>query len=173
MPRFQDIPQYTQCSGYSVDISWNYLPTHLESQINNYKLELDPDFQRGHVWDDTKRVRYVEFVLRGGRSGRDLFTNCPGWNRGRTGNYVLVDGKQRLEAVTRFLHNELTVFGGHYFRDYSDSLPIVQASFRWHVNELDTRAEVLTWYLELNDGGVVHTSEELARVRGLLEKEKV
>lgn len=42
---------------------------------------------------------------------------------------------------------------------------------QWSVNELRTRAEVLRWYLQLNSGGVVHTEEELARVRALLEAE--
>jgi hypothetical protein len=40
------------------------------------------------------------------------------------------------------------------------------------VNDLKTREEVLQWYLDLNSGGVVHTEEELNRVREMLEKEK-
>ena len=32
-----------------------------------------------------------------------------------------------------------------------------------------TREEVLSWYLDLNSGGTVHTEEELTKVRGLIE----
>lgn len=32
------------------------------------------------------------------------------------------------------------------------------------------RAQVLRWYLALNDGGVVHTEDELFKVRRLLNK---
>jgi hypothetical protein len=39
------------------------------------------------------------------------------------------------------------------------------------VNELKTRREVLQWYLDLNAGGVVHTTKEIERVRELLAKE--
>jgi len=40
-----------------------------------------------------------------------------------------------------------------------------------NVNDLQTRAEVLQWYIDFNSGGVVHTAEEIARVKALLEKE--
>jgi len=170
MPRFQDIPQFTRTASYAVDICWDHLLASLDRYINEWKLEIDPDFQRAHVWDDEKRRRYVEFILRGGMTGLDIYTNCPGWHRGSVGNFVLVDGKQRLEAVTRFLRNELPVFDGTYYREYTDHLRL-RAKFRWHVNDLETRAEVLQWYLDLNSGGVVHTSEELERVRALLAAE--
>lgn len=38
--------------------------------------------------------------------------------------------------------------------------------------DLSTRAEVLKLYLLLNSGGVVHSTEEIARVRKLLEREE-
>ena len=37
------------------------------------------------------------------------------------------------------------------------------------INNLKTRGQVLEWYLQLNDRGVVHTKEELDKVRRLLE----
>jgi len=38
---------------------------------------------------------------------------------------------------------------------------------------LEKAGEVLQWYLDFNSGGVVHTEEELKKVRELLESEKV
>jgi len=35
-----------------------------------------------------------------------------------------------------------------------------------------TRAEVLTWYLQINAGGVVHSDEEIERVKELLKEEE-
>jgi hypothetical protein len=171
MPKFQDIPQFTRTASYAVDIPWSFLEDSLRRYLDE-GLNLDPDFQRAHVWTEEQQVRYVEFRLRGGRSGHDIFTNCPGWNYGERGSeFVLVDGKQRLEAARKFLRNELRIFGGNLFKDYGDRLPMMEARFRWHVNDLDTRAEVLQWYLDLNTGGVVHTQDELDRVRELLEAE--
>jgi hypothetical protein len=41
-------------------------------------------------------------------------------------------------------------------------MPIVDMDFVFAVNDLPTRAAVLQWYLDLNTGGVVHTSHEIA-----------
>lgn len=171
MPKFEDIPQFTRSAGYAADIPWSDLLRSLDRYLAQ-GLDIDPDFQRAHVWDDAKRSRYVEYVLRGGASGYDIYTNCPGWSAGdQRSDFVLVDGKQRLEAACKFLRNELRVFG-HLFDEYTDRLPLAGARFRWHVNDLATRQEVLQWYLDLNAGGVVHTPAELDRVRRLLEIEK-
>lgn len=170
-PRFDAVPQFTREAHHAVDVPWSYLERQVATAVE-YGLDLDPDFQRGHVWDDRKRRQYVEFCLRGGTSARNLYFNCPGYTSGEMGNYVLVDGKQRLTAVRMFLRDEVPVFGGHVFSDFVDRLRMTGPSFRWHVNDLKTRAEVLQWYLDLNTGGVVHTDAEIERVRKLLEAEK-
>jgi hypothetical protein len=91
----------------------------------------------------------------------------------------LVDGKQRITAVIKFLKNQMRIFPwldennqGYLFSDFKDSLRINLPSFRFHINDLPTYAEVLQWYLDLNEGGTPHTDEELIKVRRLLEKEK-
>lgn len=82
---------------------------------------------------------------------------------------VLVDGKQRITAVLKFLRDEVPVFGGHVASQI-EGLPYLDARvhFIFSINTLQTRAEVLAWYLELNSGGVVHSREELDRVAQLL-----
>lgn len=178
---FGDIPQYTRWSNYCVNIPWKYLEIQLKHHTEDYNLNLDPDFQRAHVWTELQQIRFVEFVLRGGHSGMDLLFNCVNWNTGEFGEYVLVDGKQRLEAVRRFMRNELAIFADGLLgnkkpvrlEDFTEHGPsMTHCSFRWNVNDLNTRAEVLTWYLEINSGGVVHTEDELSRVRALLKEEQ-
>lgn len=176
-PEFKNVPQFTRGATYAVDVSWRYLESWLSEQVNDLPLDMDPDFQRGHVWTRPQQVRYIEFILRGGSSGKDIQCNCPGWMqvRGAQGPYVLVDGKQRITAVQAFLNNEFQVFeglsyGGHY-RDFADKPDMMQAKFRWHVNDLKTRAEVLQWYLDLNTGGTVHADDEITKVQALLEAE--
>lgn len=173
--RFEDIPQFTRFSGYACDHAWVYLPQHYANEVLNYGLDVNPDFQRGYVWTLEQKTRYVEYILKGGLSGRDLYFNCPGHHFGRVGRqygfegyYVLVDGKQRLDAALGFLNNEVPVFGGNYFRDFTDKLSFTDYRFRWHVNTLKTREEILQWYLDLNSGGTVHAPNELDRVRQLI-----
>jgi len=153
-----------------VNVSWDYLPHTLAHHVLDYSLNLEPDFQRGYVWKPEQKVRFVEYALQGGHSGRDLWFNAPGW-QGMTGigEYVLVDGKQRLDAVMGFLNNEFAVFEGSFFRDYTDPISH-HTCFNWHVNTLKTRDECLQWYCDLNTGGTVHSDDEIDRVRGLIGK---
>jgi hypothetical protein len=162
-----------------VHTSWDFLEDNLKlyndrGQIKgNEGLDLNPDFQRGHVWSEEKQISYVEFCLRGGQSARDILFNHPNWQGSYIGQMVLVDGKQRLEAVRKFLRNELPVFG-HTIDEYEDKVIMLRSSnanFIFKVNNLKTRKEVLQWYLDINTGGVVHTEKEIEKVKKLLEKE--
>ena len=171
MPRFHDIPQFTKAAPYRIDCDWGYMiNTWIPEHQGELGLELDPDFQRAHVWSRHQQIRYVEFILRGGQSGKELYFNHPNWMSGFVGEFVLVDGKQRIEAARRFLHNEIPAFGSLY-KEYTDRLPFLTAKFGININDLRTRAEVLQWYIDLNDGGIVHTSAEIKKVRRLLEEE--
>ena len=151
--------------------------TSLRSKIDSYvkesNLQLEPDFQRGHVWTPEQQIRYIEFCLKGGKSSRDLLFNDPNWTNNTCEDYtdfVLVDGLQRLTAVLKFLRNELAVFGGNYFKNFTDNIRVVLRGQRFHVhiNNLRSKKAVLKWYLDLNSGGVVHSQEELDRVKSML-----
>lgn len=169
--KFSEIKQLTQQANYQVNIWWE----DLDESLDHYRrsncgggLDTDPDFQRGHVWTEAQQIAYVEFKLMGGSGSNDLYTNCVGWMNDFQGPFVLVDGKQRLNAALRFIRNEIPAFG-HYRKEFVGRIPS-HAEFIFHVNNLKTREEVLTWYLEMNSGGTPHTQEELDRVRAMLEE---
>lgn len=171
--KWEDIDRVLDFAGYSVDIQWSYLEKWIAAQEEECSLEIDPDFQRGHVWTEDQQIAFVEFCLRGGVSGNYLYFNCPNYmtGSGEAGVMVLVDGLQRLTAVRRFMANEIGILGGHRFEDFEGYFRHFRHNFRVNVNELPTREKVLRWYLALNDGGVVHTDSELTRVRSLLQEE--
>ena len=158
---------------YAADYEIHHLPKVIEEFENEWGLILNPDFQRGHVWAEKQQVRYIEFLLQGGNTGRDFYFNCPCWhNRVKDGEYddfVCVDGLQRITAILRFINNEIKVFGS-YYKEYTDKPDLIRHSVRIHVNDLKTRKEVLQWYLEMNSGGTPHTQSELARVQKLLDE---
>lgn len=179
--KFQDIPQFTRFPGYRYDCSWDELEHSLNRYEEHYGLDLDPDFQRAHVWTEEQQRKYIEYVLKNGHTGKELFFNCPYWNsNGHAGKITLVDGKQRLNAVMRFMRNELKIFAnfdpkleGYLLSEFDGYLPILIASFKIYINDLRTREEVLQWYIDLNDGGTPHTNEEIKKVRVLLSEEKM
>jgi uncharacterized protein with ParB-like and HNH nuclease domain len=170
---FKDIPAFIQKSYYHVQVDWKYLPGTIERYQNEgdssmAKLELNPIFQRGHVWTEAQQIAYVEYILRGGFSGRDIFFNCNGWMGSYKGPFVLVDGLQRVTAALKFLNNELLAFGS-YYKEFTDRIP-TEASFNIHINNLKKWDDVLLWYIQMNEGGTPHSPDEITRVKQLLLK---
>jgi len=170
---YKDIKKFTSSGHYHVNIPLDYVDEWVTKNENDRvsPLQMNPDFQRGHVWNQRQQISYVEFLLREGIFARDIYFNHPGWMYNFEGEFVCVDGLQRVTAVQLFSRNQLPVFGG-YFKDDIDRIPVMNITLIFHVNNLKTREEVLQWYIEFNSGGTIHTEEELAKVKLLLEKEK-
>jgi hypothetical protein len=166
--KFKDIKQFPFAS-YQVDISWDYLEDSLVHYNKEDRLDFDPEFQRGYVWTKEQQIAYVEYQLRGGFSGKDVFFNHPNWMTTYEGKMVLVDGKQRLTAVLAFLRNEIPAFG-FYYRDFEDKIGFAHVNFKFHINNLKTEKEVVEWYLGFNTGGSIHTEEDLKPAKELLKR---
>lgn len=168
--KFKDIPQLTGDGKYKVDYEMRSIVRAIEDYIREDGLQLVPDFQRGHVWTEQQQINYIEFILRGGKTGRDFYFNHPQWmgsfKEGRMG-FVCVDGLQRITALMRFVHNEIKAFG-YYCSEYEDGLRQATGRFTVHINDLKTQREVLQWYLEMNSGGTPHSPEELNRIRSMI-----
>lgn len=162
---------------YEVDHYWRSFQRSLMGYGQDYGgLELNPDFQRGHVWTADQQRHFVENVLRGvvSSSGFVIQFNCPNWeNHNYSGDLPLgfqcIDGLQRITAVQAFLDGHVRPFGlsageldGSYF-----SMRGSRYRFRMAVHDFQSRSELLQHYLDLNAGGTPHTAEEIERVRGL------
>lgn len=164
--KFTDIPKFTRTPTYHVDVDLDDLKAWLDKRKTMF-LELNPDFQRGHVWSKKQQTAYMEYLLRGGSSGREIYLNHPGWMIDWKGDFVCVDGLQRLTACLKFLADEVPVFG-LLCSEFEDSVPFTDVSLSIWINNLKTRKEVLTWYLEMNTGGTIHTDREIEKVKNLL-----
>lgn len=133
-------------------------------------LQLDPKFQRGHVWTEKQQIAFLEYFFRGGKSGLVVYFNKPDWHhevaKNAYNDYVCVDGLQRITAILRFYNNEIPVFGT-YYKEFEDR-PRMQHTIRINVNDLQTEKEVLQWYIDMNAGGTPHTAEEINKVKDML-----
>ena len=175
--KFRDIVPFTRKGSYEVNMGLEFLVKQIKQWEEEDGLQLCPDFQRGHVWTEEQQSRFIEFLLRGGDSGRVLYFNDPSWmsyrprDDGSYNEFVCVDGLQRITAIRRFIGNDLKVFD-QYYRDFEDTTDIVRHSMIVNVNNLQTKAEVLQWYIDLNAGGTPHSNEEIERIRKLLAEEQ-
>lgn len=161
-------------ASYEVDHDWSYIQKALDSLDRDYgMLDLNPDFQRGHIWTADQQRHYIENCLRGvvSSSGFVVQFNCPNWD---DDNYdgdlprgvQCIDGLQRITAVLKFLAGEVRPFG-LCSDDFARSRFMIKTSYRFRVaiHNFTRRADLLQHYLDLNAGGTPHSSEELERVR--------
>lgn len=139
-------------------------------------LIMDPDYQRGYVWTETQQARFAGHMLEGGFIGPVIM------NRDRTcrRSDEIVDGKQRLSTMYRWLKGELAAAlsdGAELWAsdlapralDYATS--VTGPHFTIHYVNLE-RLEVLELYRRLNRGGTVHGPAELARLDALIAVER-
>lgn len=167
---FQQIPKLTRSGNYQVNTQWKYLESWIQNMEQDLGLQLEPIFQRGHVWTREQQIAYVEFILRGGNTSKIIYFNYPSWHvnvkDGDYNDFVCVDGLQRLTAVRAFMRNEIPAFGT-YYKDFKGHLP-TDAELLLNVNDLRSEDEVLQWYIDLNSGGTPHDEDEIQRVKDML-----
>lgn len=173
--RFKDIPQFTSDGSYQVNYPLISLVRYVEEEVKEMGLQLNPEFQRGHVWTEEQQVAWLEYHLRGGKSGNTIYLNNPFQHSvrnprpGEYTDYVCVDGLQRLTAAQRFIHNEIKVFGS-YFEEFEDNIRIIAQTMILNVNDLKSEKEVLQWYIDMNAGGTPHNSDEIQRLKDMISK---
>lgn len=174
--RFSDIPKAIEAGQYQCTYRLAYFVEYIEELIETEGLQMNPDFQRGHVWTEEQQISYMEALLsKRARNALTLYFNYPFWTTSRNkdpnvySDFVCVDGLQRYTAISRFVHNEIKVFGS-YFREYEDKPSSVDHVVLFNVNCLKSKAEVLQWYVEMNAGGTPHAEEEIERVRKMMSQ---
>lgn len=148
-------------------------------------IDLDPEYQRGHVWEDGQRSAYMGALLEGRANDSSaivLFDNFATNQKFATDQdsdtlmYEVVDGKQRLTSIYKFLANEVSArFYDGYEVYYEDLDKMNHLAVRngitvgvGIVGHLSKKG-VLELYLALNTGGTLHTSAEIDRVKALVD----
>lgn len=161
---------------WQADYNWDDLEDGLARLANHHGgLELNPDFQRGHVWTLAQQTHFIENCLRGvvASSGFLIQFNCPGWLEDAPGSDLppglqCVDGLQRYTAVTEFMKGNVKPFGFTAEQLFRTQFSPRRIHMKVAVHDFARRADLLDHYLAINAGGTPHSAEELERVRGLL-----
>lgn len=168
---------------YECDTTWDRLEGAVSRIAESYgELEMNPDFQRGHVWTDEQQIAFIQNCLRNVVTSAGLLIqfNCASWDDfegtsivGLPRGLQCVDGLQRYTAITRFMKGEILAFGLDVSRFLGTGHSPNSRKVRLAIHAITKKDALLKLYLDLNSGGTVHSAEELARVRQLLEDAKV
>ena len=71
--RFSDIHKYTSCGNWEVHVRLTYLKENIDHWVSTSNLQLNPDFQRGHVWTESNKLRMLSMFSVAVRT-QSLFT---------------------------------------------------------------------------------------------------
>lgn len=113
---------------------------HEQNQLEKYNF--DPPYQRRSVWSEEKQSYFIDSILRNFPIPPIFLHRKIDTDTGRT-SFDVIDGKQRLTAIARFINNDIpaaneyglaeepNALDGAYFRDLSsnDALSDFRAAF--------------------------------------------
>ncbi len=96
---------------------WSIQEIFQKSKSGN--LILDPDYQRNVVWNDAKKVSFIESLYMGILVPPIYVVEIPGKNVLDENRYEVVDGKQRIHSIISFLKDSLK-FNKKYLEYFGD-----------------------------------------------------
>lgn len=167
MNLLREIQSNVPVCNYRVDTSLG----NLNSSIEQFRVNLDPEYQRGYVWQEDQQSKFVGALIENPSSIPVFWFN---WVNNHESS-ELVDGKQRINACLRWLNNEIEAkcpCGVNVWYKDLDEVSLrglnISVLMKWNFVDLDEQ-EVMKFYLRLNCGGTVHTDEELEKVRKMID----
>ncbi|MCM1504343.1 MAG: DUF262 domain-containing protein [Muribaculum sp.] len=89
-------------------------------KIKSLRLKLSPDYQRNEIWQNDKNTAFIESLYMGIIVPPIYVVEIPGADILEDSTYEVVDGKQRLTAINKFLTNQyqLTKKALEYYKDW-------------------------------------------------------
>lgn len=176
----------------TTDVNIQFLEDHLflkESTSDHAymkdKVDLDPIFQRGHVWTKEQQIQFIENLLSRPQSTNTLvyFNDCCTLDRLKEktpkndwvyNKFICLDGLQRLTATLAFIRGEFKCFNDQIswqdILNAPDYLSIVgDCNFKFHSLSLKSNIEVAEFYLDFNASGTPHSADEIERVKELVK----
>lgn len=148
---------------YSID---NILNTYYFFGIN-----MDPEYQRGYTWNLEDKVALIDSIFNNIGIGKIVLVHKDFSYYSDIGySYEVLDGKQRIKALTEFYenrfpykgkyYNDLTVADQHLFKGFPLGTGIIE--------DADEKT-ILKYFLLLNTSGKSMDKEHLEKVKNKLK----
>lgn len=118
--------------------TWSIL--EIFQKIQKKKLMLSPEYQRNDIWDKSKQTAFIESLYMGIIIPPVYVVEVPGENILEENIYEVVDGKQRLSTIEKFILNQfkLEEKSLEYYKDWFANLDFstIQAEHGTLTNEM-------------------------------------
>lgn len=118
--------------------TWSILEIY--QKIQSKKLLLSPEYQRNVIWDKSKQTAFIESLFMGIIIPPVYVVEIPGENILEENSYEVVDGKQRLSTIEKFVQNsfKLEEKSLEYYKDWfsNQTFSTIQAEHPVLTNEM-------------------------------------
>ncbi|MCS4312951.1 hypothetical protein M2397_003254 [Pseudomonas sp. BIGb0381] len=151
-----------------LNADWTIETINLQIQKGN--IDLQPGFQRRVAWDDERKSRLIESIIVGLPVPNIVLAE----NKDSRGKFIVIDGKQRLVAVSEYMQGEYKLKGLDMRRDLNlKAFGDLPQEDREYLENATIRASVIrNWkdenflyvtFFRLNSGSLPLSPQELRK----------
>lgn len=156
---------------YEDDFHLHFMQSGISSLFDYYyrnNLNMEPDYQRGHIWTHTDKVSLIDSIFNNIDIGKFVFIFT-----GYVGNshYEVLDGKQRMTALVEFYEGRFKYRGKTFYemhwRDqcHFENYHIVYA----RTENVMTNEQRYRYFLKMNTQGHAQDPTHIEYVKNLLK----
>lgn len=157
---------------YTDEIHLNFFQSSIDSLFHYYYhfgIDMNPDYQRGNVWEDKDKLLLLESIFNNVDIGKFVIIQRDFNVAEDVPLYEILDGKQRLTALVEFYESRVQYKGlyfkdmchedQHHFEDYCISMARTERPM--------TQAQKYGYFLKLNVSGKAQDPKHIEYVKKL------
>jgi len=157
------------------DIQLNFMQSGIDSLFDYYyrnNLNMEPDYQRGHIWTLEDKVALIDSIFHNIEIGKFVFIFT-----GYEGNshYEVLDGKQRMTALIEFFEGRFKYRGKTFYEmNWRDQSHFERYKISYARTEKTmTDKQKYEYFLKMNTYGKAQDPAHIEYVKNLLRKKDV
>jgi hypothetical protein len=138
----------------------------------HFGMDLNVNYQREHVWSIEDKEALIDSILNKIEIGKFIFIRRP-FNKTdpKAASYEVLDGKQRMTAITEFYEDRITYKGLTFSQlHWRDKIAFEQYQISYMEGENLTEKQILETFIKFNTHGKVMSKEHLKKVQEMLDK---
>jgi len=136
---------------------------------NHAGVDMDVEYQREHVWKLADKINLIDSIFNNIDIGKFVFVQRDMRVNGKL--YEILDGKQRLTAVTEFIEDRLK-YRGFYFSElsYHDQYKFTDYNISYGYLENPNKEAIFETFIKLNTCGKPMATKHINHVKQLLSE---